>query len=402
MREQNRLEHIISILEQYLKTSEGNKKSLLPLHIFLQNHFRKNRQMGSKDRRIASSSIYNYFRLGKSLENIEANERMAIGSFLCETETNPFLDYLFSLFQWLESKPLNQDLDQKLNLIKEKFTDFSPSDIFPFHPETSNEIKAEIFSQSFLMQPKVYLRLKNGFEKEVTDELGKLHIPYEYPLYLPQALALEHTKGINEMKSKKSGYFEIQDLSSQETGEYFKAKPRELWWDCCAGSGGKSLMLMDKEPGIKLTASDIRPQIIENLKQRFKTAGIKKVRTTVIDLSKEKIDQKEIFDGIIADVPCTGSGTWGRTPEMLQLFDVSEIEAYAEKQRKIVASALPALKKGKHLIYITCSVFSKENEEQLKFFEKEFGLEAVSSKLIKGFEHRADTLFVARLRKVFG
>src|SRR3546814_15861376 len=84
---------------------------------------------------------------------------------------------------------------------------------------------------------------------------------------------------------------------------------------------------------------------------------------------------EERFDGIILDAPCTGSGTWGRTPEMLSAFDKGSIGRFAALQRQLAARAIKHLKPGKPLIYITCSVFAEENEGVVGYLQDTFGLD---------------------------
>ena len=101
------------------------------------------------------------------------------------------------------------------------------------------------------------------------------------------------------------------------------------------------------------------------------------------------------FDLIIADVPCTGSGTWPRTPEQLTFFHKKEIGSYAVLQRKIVENAVPHLAANGYFLYVTCSVFKKENEENVAFIQQKFQLKLLSMEYLKGYEMQADTLFVA-------
>ena len=78
---------------------------------------------------------------------------------------------------------------------------------------------------------------------------------------------------------------------------------------------------------------------------------------------------------IIADVPCTGSGTWGRTPEQLYYFEDRKIEEYASLQKQIVTNVISHLAPGGYFLYITCSVFKKENEEAIDFIKDKFQLQ---------------------------
>lgn len=105
------------------------------------------------------------------------------------------------------------------------------------------------------------------------------------------------------------------------------------------------------------------------------------------------------FDFIIADVPCSGSGTWGRTPEQLSFFQASSIETYAALQKKIVSNVIPSIRQNGFLLYITCSVFQKENENNVRWMQQEFNLQLVKQEVIKGYAAKADTMFAALLKK---
>jgi 16S rRNA (cytosine967-C5)-methyltransferase len=174
-------------------------------------------------------------------------------------------------------------------------------------------------------------------------------------------------------------------------------KKAEVLWDCCAASGGKSILLFDIcRPNINITVSDIRENILTNLQLRFKEAGINIQKKFVQDLSVKSgllIDEK--FSIVLCDVPCTGSGTWSRTPEQYYSFDESQIQEFANKQKAIVVNALRHLSKDGWFIYITCSVFKKENEEIVEFIQENYPCQLLEMKYLKGYNQKADTLFVA-------
>ncbi|HEX7457933.1 MAG TPA: methyltransferase domain-containing protein, partial [Ginsengibacter sp.] len=167
----------------------------------------------------------------------------------------------------------------------------------------------------------------------------------------------------------------------------------------CAGSGGKSILAFDLFKNIHLTVSDRRKNILENLRLRFSKAGMAKYKLVAADLEKPSVEIQDLFDIIIADIPCTGSGTWARTPEQLRFFKKNEIEKYALLQRKIIENALDHLKSNGHLLYITCSVFKKENEENVVFFQEKYKLNLLKVEYLRGYEMQADTLFVALFKK---
>jgi len=155
-------------------------------------------------------------------------------------------------------------------------------------------------------------------------------------------------------------------------------------------------MIYDIYPEIKFTVSDRRESILANLKKRFEVAGIKKYKSIVSDSTQsisEILNLKSEI--IIADVPCTGSGTWSRTPEQLYFFQERKIEEYAALQKKIVANVIPHLLPGGSFIYITCSVFKKENEEVVEFIKDKFQLKLKAMEVLKGYDKKADSMFVA-------
>jgi len=144
----------------------------------------------------------------------------------------------------------------------------------------------------------------------------------------------------------------------------------------------------------------VRPSIIQNLKQRFANAGIKTYKSFVADLTNSKLPiPNSQFDLIICDAPCTGSGTWSRTPEQLYFFQHEKIGVYTSLQKRIVGNAISFLKTNGHFLYITCSIFQQENEIVAAFIENELHLELIKMELLKGYHQKADTMFAALFRK---
>ena len=141
--------------------------------------------------------------------------------------------------------------------------------------------------------------------------------------------------------------------------------------------------------------------MLENLKQRLKRNKIFRYHAFSADLASSDSLQRytDTFDGIIADVPCSGSGTWGRTPEQMSSFTEEKLLQYAQLQRTILDRLIPALRKGGKLVYITCSVYRDENEDQVDYLVSKKGMICLRSGLIEGYADKADTLFAAVLEK---
>jgi len=372
----------------------GNYPAETPLSKFLPGFYRQNKQMGSNDRRVANRLMYNYFRLGKALYNTPTEDRLIVAEFLCNSQTNSFLQHFKP--EW--ALCIGFDIDEKLKLVKTAYPDFKLTDVFPWSAELSEEIDKQAFLKSFFVQPDLFVRVRKGFEQNVKSVLTKESITFKDEgngcLSLPNGTRLDTL-------FPQQNFFEVQDLSSQQTANYFKPEKWEAWWDACAASGGKSLLLHELEPNLKLVVSDIRESILANLDERFQQAGLIKYQRKILDLTQNvdpELHNYE-FDGIILDAPCSGSGTWGRTPEMISQFEPQKISFFQKLQQSIACNVIKYLKPGKPLIYITCSAFKAENEANVDFLIKEVGLKLEQQTVLKGYENKADTMFVARLVK---
>jgi 16S rRNA (cytosine967-C5)-methyltransferase len=363
-----------------------------PLGKFLPGFYRQNKQMGSTDRKVAGRLIYNYFRLGKALPNLNAEDRLMVAEFLCNTQTNSFLQHFKP--DWAAC--IGFSIEEKIAIVKNLYPSFKLEDVFPWSAQLSAEIDRNAFLKSFFVQPDLYIRVQKGFEAQVKAELTKAEISFKDEgnncLSMPNGTRLDAI-------FPKQHRFEIQDYSSQQTAGFFKSEKWDSWWDACAASGGKSLLLHSLQPDIKLVVSDIRESILANLDERFQQAGLRKYQKKLIDLTQnnEQVLYNYEFDGIILDAPCSGSGTWGRTPEMISQFDFQRAEFFKRLQQSIIVNVVKHLKPGKPIIYITCSAFKAENEDAVNFMTKELGLLLEEMQVLKGYERKADTMFVARL-----
>jgi len=387
----------ISIVESY--------KGEVPLTISLKKYFSENKKLGARDRRKVSSLCYYYFRLGKAaLPKLSVKDRIIAAVFLCEQEPSEFLEYYNA--EW------NQNAHEPVAKKEEPLTEYvSVKTLFPFEDELSEGIHHEKFSYSFFIQPDLFLRIRPKVRLGVLKKLDKSKLPYV--LLNEECVALPNTTKLEEIFIIDKEVV-VQDYNSQKVLDFFKPQnatfqtPLTAVWDCCAASGGKSILLYDIfNQRIDLTVSDIRPSIVLNLHQRFAKAGIKTYNYFIANLGNTAFattlpkEQKEQLKPkiIICDAPCTGSGTWSRTPEQLYFFNKEAIEQYSHKQKSIVANAIPLLEKDGLFVYITCSVFKKENEEVVQYMQNEFGLQVVKQELLKGYDKRADSMFVAILRK---
>lgn len=367
------------ILQQY--------RGDLPFAAWLKNFFRQYKKYGSRDRKLIADLCFCYFRLGKAFSNQPLEERLLIGQFLCHED---------SIF----IRELKKEWSEKASLSASDKLDFlDPSQrnlLFSFAGQISNEIGKDAFTLSFLQQPDLFLRLRPGKEKEVLQKLAKAGIPFSQEglcLRLPNNTKADEILRIDEDVV-------VQDISSQRVLEPLQHQtpnlnPQTSAWDCCAASGGKTILLHDSFPQLRLTVSDIRESILVNLRNRLKRAGIGSYRSFVADVSAPGFSLPQKFDIILCDAPCSGSGTWARTPEQLLFFTQEKIGHYAALQKSIALNASKSLCSNGLFLYITCSVFTRENEEVVHHLSQHGNLQVLSQQYFKGYDQKGDTLFAA-------
>jgi 16S rRNA (cytosine967-C5)-methyltransferase len=367
-----------------------------PFHLYIRQFFGQHKKYGSRDRKQITHCCYCYFRMGPSAKDRPVQEVMLEALFLCTTQPDAILAQLQPA--WNE-KP-GAGTAEKCAVIG---LPLSSLQVFPFPEALSTGIDTAAFNLSHLHQPDVFIRIRPGQLQAVQKKLSSAAIAFElinnHCISVPPSTKLDDLLQLNKEAV-------IQDYSSQQTGQYMQMVKDALGsgiqtWDCCAASGGKSILAKDILGDINLTVTDIRPAVLVNLKKRFAEAGIRQYKILQEDLGQEKANAAvpPHYQFIIADVPCSGSGTWGRTPERLSFFKQEEIEQYSQLQKKIAGRVVKALAPGGYFLYITCSVFKAENEALVEFIAITHGLQLVKMELLKGYTAKADTMFVALLQK---
>ncbi len=374
---------------------------------YLKHFFSAEKKYGSKDRKQITSLCYNYYRLGKTLQDISVEDRIILSTFLCENTSNEFIK--FHKPAWNEK--ITVSTQEKLLIINLDYRQggyqLLIKDIFPWGDELGDGVEHEPFAESFLHQPDLFLRIRPGKEVSVKNKLNEAGIVFK--ILDEDCIALSNATKLDAVLESDKEVV-VQDYNSQQVLNFLRhhvqqPSPKEeqnplgrlSCWDCCAASGGKSILVYDILEGrVELTVSDIREPMLANLKKRFSSAGIKNHHSFIADLSipGSELPTKN-YQLIISDAPCTGSGTWSRTPERLFYFEPGMINAFAERQKKIVSNALAHLQPGGLFFYITCSVFKKENEEIVRFIKEQFHLQLLQVELLRGYDKRADNMFTA-------
>lgn len=376
-------------LQQLLALYDGS----LPLHLFLQEQFRKHKEWGSSDRRFYREYLYAGMRIGQSLAVGDHAERLLLTAFLRGDAEN--------FDAWKEHAPHAAGQSSE-NDVQHLFPQYAPDKVFPFADLISPRLDKPALIQHLQQLLPVYARILPKAEK------GTMVLPPDASLLPDNALRLPPGSDLGPWV--EDGFLQVQDLGSQMVCRRIQPEPGVTCWDMCCGAGGKSLNLAEKISAGQVYCSDIRSNILENLLARFESAGFERPWTAGMDMSQANPDRIEFsrgdetssispqsFDLILADVPCSGSGTWSRNPENLCFYPAHtrSPEAFAELQRRLIRHAWPYLKPGGQLHYITCSVYAIENEGNARMLCEELGGTRFEDSYIHGYEQASDTLYHA-------
>jgi 16S rRNA (cytosine967-C5)-methyltransferase len=166
------------------------------------------------------------------------------------------------------------------------------------------------------------------------------------------------------------GLVEVQDEGSQLAALFSAAQPGEQVVDLCAGAGGKTLALAAAmENKGQLYATDDDKRRLAPIHDRLARSGARNVQVrTPKSVGSELDDLKGRIDLVLIDAPCTGTGAWRRTPDAHWRMRPGALEQRVKEQVEVLDRAVPLLKSGGRIAYVTCSVLDEENGAQVRGF----------------------------------
>ncbi len=209
---------------------------------------------------------------------------------------------------------------------------------------------------------------------QAVEALARDGIAAESDPRLPGALHVTaNERRLSQGQAYRQGLVELQDLSPQLACAALPVAAGMRVLDFCAGGGGKTLAVAGRAPGLTLVAHDADPARMRDLPQRAERAGVK------VQLAAAP---EGAFDLVIADVPCSGSGTWRRAPDSKWRLTPAGLRDLVAVQARILRRAAGLVRPGGHLAYMTCSVLRDENDAQADGFLRENpGFRKVSRRL---------------------
>jgi 16S rRNA (cytosine967-C5)-methyltransferase len=178
---------------------------------------------------------------------------------------------------------------------------------------------------------------------------------------LRQAWAVEEGNPVAS-DAVPNGWVVIQDEASQAVAHLLEAQPGDRILDLCAAPGGKTLLLARAVASNgRVTAADLHEYRVRAMRKRFEHVGVRNVEAVVLD-GTAPLPFERPFDRILVDVPCSGTGTLARHPEIRWKLRVEDLSDLHGRQVRLLRNALSHLAPGGRLVYSTCSLELEENE----------------------------------------
>ncbi|WP_411341474.1 RsmB/NOP family class I SAM-dependent RNA methyltransferase [Sphingopyxis sp. J-6] len=182
---------------------------------------------------------------------------------------------------------------------------------------------------------------------------------------LPETAAVQHP-------AYADGLFEVQDAASQYASAALDAGPGQTIVDLCAGGGGKTLAIASLTGNdADILASDTNRARLQQLPPRAERAGASGIETRLLDPGKEAdmlADRQGGADRVFVDAPCSGSGTWRRSPELRWRLTPSRLDRHLADQRKLIDLGADLVAPGGKLLYAVCSIIEREGRAQVDDF----------------------------------
>lgn len=342
--------HLLTLLEEY-------EKQHLPLDLFISLYFRAHKSLGSKDRGTIAENVYAMVRWKGLLD------------YLCEGSATWEK-------RWQLYSKINID-----NYLKDEniplYTRLSfPEKLFQLIVQSHGKEKASQLCQISNQPAPTTIRV-NTLKCSREELLKRWDQIYKVTpcAYSETGIRFLQKTNFFTLPEFQSGFFEVQDEGSQLLADKVQAEPGQLVMDYCSGSGGKTLAFAPKMQGKgQIFLHDIRPYALKEAKKRLRRAGIQNSQVVFPDDPKlSKLKKK--MDWVLVDVPCSGTGTMRRNPDMKWNFTEETLQRLVGQQRMIFEKALSFLKPGGKIVYGTCSLLKQENQDQLEHFLKTYPLE---------------------------
>jgi len=329
-----------------------------PADNIIKEYLRTRKYIGSKDRKFITNTVWDIIRRRCRLEfDCGCCEpRMLLLTYLKDEDLDIIAD---GSVYGLEA--LSKEERRKLKHLN--------GDIYPDYVE--NECPRWLYEKindpalAAALNKKAPADVRANFisREEARNKLQKEGLFFAFTPYSPYGLRSEERVNLQNCMAYQSGDIEVQDEASQLGAILCDVRAEQRIIDYCCGGGGKSLLLgmILHNDGV-IYAHDKNFNRMDGLKARAERLGIKNIKII------RELNPAEKFDRFVADAPCSGSGTWRRSPDAKFRITPKQLKTIERAQEEILETAAEQTASGGRIIYMTCSVLPEENELRIKDF----------------------------------
>lgn len=331
-------------------------KDKIPADNIINAYVRERKYIGSKDRRFITETVWKIIRNRRKLVfDAGSNEpRRVLLTYLQDEDFDLLCGGEYGL------APLSKEEKEWL---KRRNEEVYPAAVEAECPDWLFDKVKDIHLLKALNEPaSADLRLNKGSRARVIEQLQGEGLYFVPTPYSPIGIRSAERVNLNNCVAYKEGVIEVQDEASQLAAILADVRPEHKIIDYCCGAGGKSLtmaFLMNRQGKIQIY--DINRSRLEAVKERAVRLDVKN-----LEIIKEVGDRD--YDRFVVDAPCSGTGTWRRSPDAKYRLTPETLKELNKTQAELLEKAFNHIRRGGRVVYITCSILRDENEDIIEAF----------------------------------
>lgn len=331
-------------------------KDKIPADNIINAYVRERKYIGSKDRRFITETVWKIIRNRRKLVfDAGSNEpRRVLLTYLQDEDFDLLCGGEYGL------APLSKEEKEWL---KRRNEEVYPAAVEAECPDWLFDKVKDIHLLKALNEPaSADLRLNKGSRARVIEQLQGEGLYFVPTPYSPIGIRSAERVNLNNCVAYKEGVIEVQDEASQLAAILADVRPEHKIIDYCCGAGGKSLtmaFLMNRQGKIQI--HDINRSRLEAVKERAVRLDVKNLEII------EEVGDRD-YDRSVVDAPCSGTGTWRRSPDAKYRLTPETLKELNKTQAELLEKAFNHIRRGGRVVYITCSILRDENEDIIEAF----------------------------------
>lgn len=331
-------------------------KDKMPADNIINAYVRERKYIGSKDRRFITETVWKIIRNRRKLVfDAGSNDpRRVLLTYLQDEDFDLLCGGEYGL------APLSKEEKEWL---KRRNEEVYPAAVEAECPDWLFDKVKDIHLLKALNEPaSADLRLNKGSRAQVIEQLQGEGLYFVPTPYSPIGIRSAERVNLNNCVAYKEGVIEVQDEASQLAAILADVRPEHKIIDYCCGAGGKSLtmaFLMNRQGKIQIY--DINRSRLEAVKERAVRLDVKNLE--IID----EVGDRD-YDRFVVDAPCSGTGTWRRSPDAKYRLTPETLKELNKTQAELLEKAFNHIRRGGRVVYITCSILRDENEDIIEAF----------------------------------